>query len=59
MQHLPTVVLTTSAADEDISKAYTLHANCFITKPVDFDQFIKVVQSIEHFWFTIVTLPTG
>ena len=52
------VVLTTSQAEEDILKTYDLHANCYITKPVDFDQFIKVVQSIEDFWLTIVRLPT-
>jgi two-component system response regulator len=52
------VVLTTSSAEEDVLKAYDLHANCFITKPVDFIQFTMVIKSIEDFWFTIVKLPT-
>lgn len=54
---IPVVVLTTSRADEDVLKSYQLHANCFITKPVDFQQFIHVVKSIENFWLTVVTLP--
>ena len=54
---IPVVVLTTSRADQDILRSYALHANCYITKPVDLDQFITVVKSIEEFWFTIVTLP--
>lgn len=54
---LPVVVLTTSRAEEDIVRSYVLHANCFISKPVDFNQFIRVVQSIEDFWFGVVTLP--
>jgi two-component system response regulator len=49
--------LSTSQADQDILKAYDLNANCYITKPIDFEQFITVVQAIDHFWFTIVTLP--
>jgi len=57
LKHIPVVILTVSQDDGDIIKAYNLHANCFITKPVDFDQFIKVVRSIGKFWFTIVTLP--
>ncbi len=57
LKKIPVVILTTSAADEDILKSYSHHANCFITKPIDFDQFIKVVQSIEEFWFAIVKLP--
>jgi two-component system, chemotaxis family, response regulator Rcp1 len=56
---IPVVVLTTSEADEDIVRAYTLHANCYITKPVSLDQFLEVVSSIEDFWLTIVKLPTG
>jgi two-component system, chemotaxis family, response regulator Rcp1 len=55
---IPVVVLTTSQAEQDILRAYRLHANCYVTKPVDLDQFIKVVQSIEDFWLTIVKLPT-
>lgn len=57
LQHIPVVVLTTSQADQDIIKSYKLHANCYVTKPVDFDEFVKIVQSIEHFWFTVVKLP--
>jgi chemotaxis family two-component system response regulator Rcp1 len=55
---IPVVVLTTSKAEEDVLKAYGLHANCYITKPVDFASFGEMVRSIERFWFTIVTLPT-
>ncbi len=55
---IPVVVLTTSKAEEDVLKAYGLHANCYITKPVDFASFAEVVRSIEQFWFTVVTLPT-
>lgn len=51
------VILTTSAAEQDILQAYNLHANCYITKPVDMDQFIRVVQAIDNFWLTIVRLP--
>lgn len=57
LRRIPIVVLTTSKSDEDILRSYHLNANCYITKPVDFDQFIKVVRSIESFWLTIVTLP--
>jgi CheY-like chemotaxis protein len=57
LKRIPVVVLTTSQAEEDIIKAYNLAANCYITKPVDFDQFVKIVQSIEDFWFAIVKLP--
>jgi CheY-like chemotaxis protein len=57
LKRIPVVVLTTSHAEEDVLKAYNLSANCYITKPVDFDQFVKIVQSIENFWFTIVKLP--
>ena len=58
LKRVPVVVLTTSQAEEDILKAYNLNANCYITKPVDLDQFIKVVKSIEDFWLTIVKLPS-
>ena len=51
------MVLTTSNAEQDVLKSYNLHANAYITKPVDFDHFIKVVQTIEEFWLVIVTLP--
>ena len=54
---IPVVILTTSEAEEDILKSYGLHANCYITKPVGFDNFIEVVRSIRQFWFSIVTLP--
>jgi CheY-like chemotaxis protein len=54
---IPVVVLTSSAAEQDIARAYDLHANCYVSKPVDLDQFIHVVKSIEDFWFSIVKLP--
>ena len=54
---IPVVILTVSKAEEDVIRSYKLHANCFITKPVDMDQFIKVVKSLENFWFSIVKLP--
>ena len=54
---IPVVVLTTSQADKDILKAYELHANCYITKPVDLDKFISVMKAISYFWFAIVRLP--
>ena len=57
LKKIPVVVLTTSSADEDILRSYELHANCYITKPLDFDQFAKIVANIESFWFTIVRLP--
>jgi two-component system, chemotaxis family, response regulator Rcp1 len=57
LRNIPVVVLTSSEAEQDILRAYALHANCYITKPVDLDQFVKVVKSIEDFWFTIVKLP--
>jgi CheY-like chemotaxis protein len=57
LRRIPVVILTTSIATEDILKSYDLHANCYITKPVDIDRFITVIKSIEDFWFTIVKLP--
>lgn len=57
LRRIPVVILTTSQAEEDILNTYDLHANCYITKPVDFTQFLKVVRSIEDFWFTVVKLP--
>jgi len=57
LRRIPVVVLTTSKAEEDVIRSYDLHANCYITKPVDLDQFIHVVQSIEDFWLTVVKLP--
>jgi chemotaxis family two-component system response regulator Rcp1 len=57
LKRIPVVVLTSSKAEEDILKVYNLHANCYITKPIDLLQFLKVVHVIEDFWFTIVKLP--
>jgi CheY-like chemotaxis protein len=57
LKRIPTVVLTSSEAEEDILQSYDLHANSYITKPVDFDQFAKVIKVIEEFWFTVVELP--
>jgi two-component system, chemotaxis family, response regulator Rcp1 len=57
LRRIPVVVLTTSKAEEDVLRIYDLHANSYITKPVDFDQFIRMVHSIEEFWLTVVTLP--
>lgn len=54
---IPVVILTTSHAQEDVIRTYRLHANCYITKPVDLAQFIRVIQSIEEFWFSVVRLP--
>jgi CheY-like chemotaxis protein len=59
LKRIPVVVLTTSKAEEDIVKSYNLHANSYITKPVDFDQFIKVIRAIEDFWLEVVRLPTS
>src|SRR3954466_6284524 len=56
-KQIPVVVLTTSEAEEDILRSYELHANCYIPKPVDLEKFITVVQSIDRFWLTVVTLP--
>jgi chemotaxis family two-component system response regulator Rcp1 len=57
LKNIPVVILTTSKSEDDISKAYALHANCYISKPVDFDEFTNVVQTIQDFWFSVVTLP--
>lgn len=57
LRRLPVVVLTTSQAEQDILKSYNLHANCYITKPVDLERFITVVKSIETFWLSVVKLP--
>jgi CheY-like chemotaxis protein len=59
LRTIPVVVLTTSQAEQDIVKAYDLNANCYVTKPLDLDQFVDVVRSIEGFWLSIVRLPTG
>ena len=57
LKRIPVVVLTTSKAEEDVLRTYNLHANCFVTKPVDLEKFIVVVKSIDRFWLTVVTLP--
>lgn len=57
LKRLPVVVLTTSAAEKDILQAYGLHANCYITKPVELEEFMEIVKSIEGFWLTVVKLP--
>ena len=57
LKSIPVVVLTTSASDADIERSYLLHANCYISKPVDLDGFLSVVQSIDDFWLTVVRLP--
>jgi len=54
---IPVVILTTSAADADVQQAYGLHANCYIVKPVDFERFTRVIQTLEDFWFAVVRLP--
>lgn len=58
LRHIPVVILTVSRSEEDILRSYGLHANCYIVKPIDFNQFISVVKAIENFWFTIVKLPS-
>ena len=58
LRHIPVVVLSSSSAEEDIARSYDLRANCYITKPIDLGQFLKVVRAIESFWFSIVRLPT-
>jgi two-component system, chemotaxis family, response regulator Rcp1 len=57
LKRIPVIVMTTSKAEQDVYKAYNLNANCYVTKPVDLDDFLNVVRSIEDFWLTIVTLP--
>ena len=57
LRRIPVVVLTTSRAEEDVLRAYDLHANCFVTKPVDLEQFMKIVAQIDAFWVNVVTLP--
>jgi two-component system, chemotaxis family, response regulator Rcp1 len=57
LMRIPVAILTTSSSDEDIFKSYNLHANCYITKPIEMTHFVKVVQAIEEFWLTIVELP--
>jgi chemotaxis family two-component system response regulator Rcp1 len=57
LKRIPVVILTISREEEDVLRSYNLHANCYITKPIDLSQFLKVVKSIEEFWLTIVRLP--
>lgn len=57
LKHIPVIVLTTSAEEKDVFKSYQMQANCYITKPVEFDNFVAAVQSLRQFWFKIVTLP--
>jgi chemotaxis family two-component system response regulator Rcp1 len=59
LKSIPVVILTTSSAEEDVLKTYNMHANCYITKPIDIKQFLHVVRSIEEFWLSIVVLPSG
>ncbi|MGE5616986.1 MAG: response regulator [Bacillota bacterium] len=59
LRPIPVVILTTSQAEEDILRSYDLHANCYISKPVDLEQFIRVVKSIDDFWLTVVRLPNA
>lgn len=58
LRSIPVIVLTTSSAEEDILRAYNLHANCYVVKPVGFENFLKAVQSIRNFWFSVVALPS-
>ena len=58
LRRIPVVILTSSGAEEDIARTYELHANCYIRKPVDLEQFISVVKNVESFWLTVVTLPS-
>ena len=58
LKRVPVVILTTSTAEQDILKTYDLHANCYISKPVDLEQFMTIVKSIEDFWLTVVKLPS-
>lgn len=59
LKRIPVIILTTSSSEADILKTYNLHANCYIVKPLDLDEFIRVVRSIESFWLSIVKLPSG
>jgi two-component system response regulator len=56
---IPIVILTSSDAESDVLRSYGEHANCFISKPIDFDGFLRVVQAVEDFWFTVVKLPSA
>lgn len=57
LKHIPVLVMTGSAAEEDVTAAYSLYANCFITKPADLDEYVRMIRAIENFWFFTATLP--
>jgi CheY-like chemotaxis protein len=57
LKRIPVIILTTSSSDRDIGECYDSYANCFLTKPIDFEEFIDVVRSMEHFWISVVRLP--
>ena len=59
LRRIPVIVLTTSASERDVGEAYDNHVNCYLTKPIDFEQFIDVVRTLEHFWISVVRLPTN
>jgi CheY-like chemotaxis protein len=59
LKHIPVVMLTTSSSENDINRAYYNHANCYISKPVEIEEFVNVIEGIEQFWFSIVSLPTN
>jgi CheY-like chemotaxis protein len=59
LQHIPVIVLTTSQAEEDVLRSYQLHANAYVTKPVDFENFIEAIKQIDHFFVSVVQLPSG
>ena len=59
LRHIPVVVLTTSQAEEDVLRSYQLHANAYVTKPVDFEGFIEAIKQIDHFFVSVVQLPSG
>jgi CheY-like chemotaxis protein len=59
LRHIPVIVLTTSQAEEDVLRSYQLHANAYVTKPVDFDGFIEAIKQIDHFFVSVVQLPSG
>ncbi len=57
LKHIPVIIMTSSQAEEDIARSYASHANCYVTKPVDLQQFLKVVAAVEEFWLSVVKLP--
>lgn len=59
LKQIPVVVMTSSAAEEDVARTYALHANCYVKKPLDFEQFTQVIHAIEDFWVTVVRLPAS